>query len=263
MTSFYVDIDNTICRTIGNDYEHSIPIRDAIDEINKLYDQGNLITCWTSRGTKSGKNWQDFTKKQLYTWGLKYHHIKFEPKADVIFDDKAILMEDWLAKKSSKIDLLASVIADTVRYKTKVLIAGNGGLAAESSHFAAELVGKYGFDVYIPCLSLVDCNPLLTAVSNDFSYAEVFSHQLKVLGNQDDIFIGMTTSKSPNILKALAEARKKGLITVVLCGTKYTEFTADYVFPINGNDTAEIQENLLKFLHKVAYKSKEKLIGVK
>lgn len=259
--SFYVDIDNTIARTIGNDYRNSIPIRDAIAEVNRLYDEGNHITCWTSRGSKSGLDWKEFTKRQLQSWGLKYNEIKFENKPSVVIDNIAISMEDWLAKKDNRMDMIAGLIADTLKNNTKVLIGGNGGYAAESSHFAAELVGKFAFDVYIPCLSLCDCAPLVTAIANDFGYIELFAHQVKVYGRQGDIFIGLTTSKSLNIVKALSVARQKDLITVVLCGTKDTDFIADYVFPMQGKDTAEIQENGLKFLHKLAYKAKERSAG--
>jgi D-sedoheptulose 7-phosphate isomerase len=260
LETYWVDIDKTIFRTIGTDYEHSIPISEAIEEVNRLYDEGNTIVIWTGRGSRSGKGCFDLTKRQLYSNGVKYSELRFDKKPDVIIDDIAVSMEDWLFKKDNKVRLLAGVISDACKYKSKVLVAGNGGLCAEASHFAAELVGKYAFDLYIPCVSLGDCAPLVTAIANDFTYNDIFSHQVNVLGNLNDVFIGMTTSRSPNIVKALEAARKKGLITVVICSTKYTEFIADYVFPMCGNDTAEVQENTLKFLHRVAYKSKEMLV---
>jgi len=263
LKSFFVDIDNTICKTSGNDYHNSIPILEVIAEVNRLYDEGNYITYWTSRGSKSGKEWKEFTAKQLKSWGVKYNELRFDSKPDVLIDDKAITMLDYLSEKRNELDILSGIIADTLKIGTKVLVTGNGGLAATSSHFVAELVGKFAFEVYIPAISLCDCAPITTAVSNDMGFENVFAHQVKVLGNSNDVFIGLTTSKSKNIIKALCEARKKGLITVAICGKRYLELEADFVFSMNGNDTAEIQENTLKFLHKVAYKAKEKVVNAK
>jgi D-sedoheptulose 7-phosphate isomerase len=176
--------------------------------------------------------------------------------------DEFSKIDDWL-ENLNQFDIVSGLIADTLKVGTKILVAGNGGYSAEASHFVAELVGKYAFEVYIPAISLCDCAPVTSAVSNDMGFENVFAHQVKVLGKDNDIFIGLTTSKSLNIVKALSMARQKGLITVVLCGTNFIEFIADYVFPMQGKDTAEIQENGLKFLHKLAYKAKEKVIGDK
>ena len=258
--NFCIDIDGTICETYDSDYPNSTPIHEAIEEVNRLYDARNYIKIFTGRGSRSGKDWKEFTKVQLKKWDVKYHELIFgKPSCEFIVDDKAISLSDWKLGFDKRVDLLSEMIVE-MPVGSKVLIAGNGGLCAESSHFAAELVGKFAFDVFIPCFSLGDNASITTAISNDFSFEDVFSHQVKVFGNQDDIFIGMTTSKSKNIVKALEEAKKKQMITVVFCGTKYTDFDADYVFEIIGKDTAEIQENVLKFLHKVAYKAKEKLV---
>ena len=82
-----------------------------------------------------------------------------------------------------------------------IFVAGNGGLCAEAEHFCAELMGKYAFDVYIPCITLTCPSSLITALANDIGYENVFAHQLEVLGNTGDTFIGLTTSHSKNILK--------------------------------------------------------------
>jgi mannose-6-phosphate isomerase-like protein (cupin superfamily) len=88
----YIDIDNTICKTncVGeNKYELAEPIRERIEYINKLYQEGNKITYWTARGNNSGINYEEFTRKQLDTWGCKYHNIKFnKPSFDLFIDDK-------------------------------------------------------------------------------------------------------------------------------------------------------------------------------
>ena len=92
----YVDIDNTITITLGNDYEKSFPRKDRIDIINKLYDNGNIITYWTGRGTVSGINWLELTKKQLNEWGAKHHHLLFgKPAYDIFIDDKSFNSDNY------------------------------------------------------------------------------------------------------------------------------------------------------------------------
>jgi D-sedoheptulose 7-phosphate isomerase len=260
--TYWVDLDNTLCKTEGNNYYNSIPDKERIAMVNQLYDLGEHIVIWTSRGTVSNKDWEELTRKQLSTWCVKYHSLRVSEKPDFLIDDIAILPEqffnDW---QDENVELLATEIEKLTHNGGKVLVAGNGGLAAESSHFVAELVGKYAFDVYIPAIALSENTSIVTAISNDMGYENVFSHQVKVLGRPNDIFIGMTGSKSPNILKALSEARKKGLVTVAICSPNYFKFDADYIIVIDGQDAPEVQENILKFLHKLAYKAKEKVVN--
>lgn len=142
----------------------------------------------------------------------------------------------------------------------KVLICGNGGLAAESEHFAAELVGQYAFDVYVPCIALTANTSLITALANDIGFEEVFAHQVRTLGRKGDVLIAMTTSRSPNIVKAVEVANEQGLATVVVCGIKSGEFGADFAFTMLGGDTARMQENAIKFLHQLAYEVKRRLV---
>ena len=92
---YMVDIDGTICYTNGNNYESSEPRYDRIERLNKLYDEGNEIHYWTARGAKSGKDWTEFTKRQLGEWGVKSTSIRLgKPHYDKWIDDKAIDAED-------------------------------------------------------------------------------------------------------------------------------------------------------------------------
>ena len=87
----YVDIDNTIAETNGMDYENSKPIIDRINKINNLHDDGNTIVYWTARGSVSGIDYSELTKKQFEEWGVKYHDLKFgKPAYDLFIDDKNI-----------------------------------------------------------------------------------------------------------------------------------------------------------------------------
>ena len=93
---FIIDIDNTICITKKSDYNSSIPIMSRIQQINKLYDYGNTIIYWTARGSNSGKDWTDFTIKQLDNWGCKRHSIRMnKPVYDYWIDDKSIILSEF------------------------------------------------------------------------------------------------------------------------------------------------------------------------
>lgn len=136
-------------------------------------------------------------------------------------------------------------IVGVLKQGNKVLICGNGGLAAEAEHFAAELVGKFGSPVFLPCIALTGPSSLITALANDFGYEEVFAHQVKVLGNPGDCLLGLTTSASPNILKALQTAKAKGL--------KYYLIDSDM---IPGETVGEKQQSAIALLHDLARKVK-------
>ena len=97
--NLYVDIDNTICITPSNiekKYEHAKPIRERIEHINKLYEDGYTITYWTARGGVSGINYEEFTRKQLEDWGCKYHYLQCnKPSYDLYIDDKCCHADDY------------------------------------------------------------------------------------------------------------------------------------------------------------------------
>lgn len=92
----YVDIDHTICDTKGTDYAGSTPMMNRIEKINKLYDEGNTIVYWTARGSVTGIDHSELTKKQFKDWGVKYHELKFgKPPYDLFIDDKNINSENY------------------------------------------------------------------------------------------------------------------------------------------------------------------------
>lgn len=98
----YVDIDETICfyeKEIELDgkkeYNQAIPDYENIEKINTLYDEGNSIIYWTARGSRSGIDWLQFTKKQLDSWGVKYHDIKCDkPYYDLFIEDRSKRIEE-------------------------------------------------------------------------------------------------------------------------------------------------------------------------
>lgn len=95
------DIDGTICTSVErSQYELARPHTQIIDEINRLYDQGNVIKMMTARGSVSGKDYTDLTVKQLNSWGVKYHELimNTKPHAHLFVDDRGIHVDAWLEK---------------------------------------------------------------------------------------------------------------------------------------------------------------------
>lgn len=87
----FIDIDNTICTTQGNNYVNSEPDPVRIAKVNSLYLQGHHITMWTARGTMTGIDWTGITTTQLSDWGVMYHELKFgKPAFDLFIDDKVL-----------------------------------------------------------------------------------------------------------------------------------------------------------------------------
>mgnify|MGYP003301366117 CR=1 FL=1 len=100
--NYCFDLDGTICNTpVINDkpaYHEANPIPFMVEQVNRLFNDGHKIIIMTARGRGSGKNWTDWTIKQLDMWGVKYHELEpmfHKPTADLFIDDKGINVEDW------------------------------------------------------------------------------------------------------------------------------------------------------------------------
>jgi D-sedoheptulose 7-phosphate isomerase len=153
----------------------------------------------------------------------------------------------------NKIEEVSKKCVALYRTDKKTILAGNGGSAADAQHIAAELVGRYGFDrPSIPSLALTTDSSNLTAIGNDYGYDQVFSRQLEGMGQEGDIFIGISTSgNSVNILKAFESAKKKGIMTVALTGRDGGEMAkiADIALVVPSDSTPRIQESHILIGH--------------
>jgi D-sedoheptulose 7-phosphate isomerase len=161
------------------------------------------------------------------------------------------------------IEKIAEVIIKAYKENKKVLIAGNGGSAADAQHIAGELVSKFYFDR--PGLSAIALNAntsIITAIANDYGYEQIFSRQIQANGQIGDIFIGISTSgNSKNIVLALEEAKKKGLVTICLTGEKpcKSDELCDYVIKVPSSETPKIQESHIMIGHIVCAIVEEKI----
>ena len=95
--TYIIDIDNTICKSKDSNYVNSIPYYHIINSLNKLYEGGHELHYWTSRGTNSGKDWSDFTIRQMNMWGVKYSTLNIgNIHYDLWIDDKTIHIDDFI-----------------------------------------------------------------------------------------------------------------------------------------------------------------------
>lgn len=103
--NLYIDIDGTICTKLKDaPYEECIPILERIEKVNKLYDEGNTITYWTARGSRTGKNLEKLTKEQLTRWNCKYNHLVFgKPPYDLYIDDKSHNVDSYWPLKEENV----------------------------------------------------------------------------------------------------------------------------------------------------------------
>ena len=147
----------------------------------------------------------------------------------------------------------------------KILLAGNGGSAADSQHIAGELVSRFAFDrPGLAAIALTTDTSILTAIGNDYGYECLFSRQIQALGEDGDIFIAYSTSgKSPNILKAITEAKDRGIYTIGLTGNRKAEMNdiCDIILEVPSSDTPKIQEGHLIIGHILCGIIENKIFG--
>lgn len=174
-----------------------------------------------------------------------------------IFNDALNLHELIATDYSFQNDVLSAAqkIVSAIKAGYKLIVAGNGGSAADAQHFVAEIVGRFQKERRgLPAIALSTNTSSITALANDYSYDEIFSRQLIAIGRAGDIFFGITTSgKSPNIVKALETSRKQGITTIALLGKGGGDCAAMCDFPIivPHEVTARIQEVHILVIHTI------------
>lgn len=154
-----------------------------------------------------------------------------------------------LAFLEGHVDLVvraAEGIAEALRAGGKVLLFGNGGSAADAQHIAAELVNRFLLDRRaLPAIALTTDSSIVTSISNDRDYAEVFARQLEALGRKGDVAIGISTSgKSASVVRGIEAACSVPMRTVAFTGGDGGKLVAlvDYAFVVPSRSTPRIQE---------------------
>ncbi len=151
------------------------------------------------------------------------------------------------------IETTSKEIINCINNNGKLLICGNGGSAADAQHIAAEFIGRFMINrEALPAIALTTDSSILTAVSNDYCFDDIFKRQVDALCSNKDIVIGISTSgNSNNIIKAFQSAKLKGAKTIALLGKgggSCKEY-ADLSFTVPHNESARIQEVHLMIEH--------------
>ena len=179
------------------------------------------------------------------------------------YETKMRLMEN--AEILEVIQKVAEITIEAYRSGNKTLIAGNGGSAADAQHMAGEFVSRFYFDrPGLPALALTTDTSILTAIGNDYGYERVFARQIQANGNEGDVFFGISTSgNSPNVIAAIEECKKKGIITVGLVGAKECKMDelCDYIIKVPSTETPRIQESHLLIEHMICALVEEAIFG--
>jgi len=141
---------------------------------------------------------------------------------------------------------MCSVCLNALHNGNKIIIAGNGGSAADAQHIAAELVGRFTTERRaLAAIALTTDTSILTSVSNDYGFNFIFSRQIQGLGKSGDVFIAISTSgNSANIIEAVHEAKIQGIKTIGWLGKSggALKNLVDLPIVIDSDDTARIQE---------------------
>jgi D-sedoheptulose 7-phosphate isomerase len=150
---------------------------------------------------------------------------------------------------------IAKVITLAFRNGGKLLIAGNGGSAADAQHMAGEFLSRLNFDRHpLPAIALTTDTSVLTAIGNDYGFDQAFERQVRGLGRQGDVFIAISTSgRSPNVLRALKAANEIGLTTIGFTGNGQREMSAycDYCLAAPSGETPLIQQIHIVAAHAI------------
>ena len=160
---------------------------------------------------------------------------------------------------------IAQAVENSLRGGGKVMLAGNGGSAADAQHIAGEFLSRLRFDRHpLPALALTTDSSVLTAVGNDYGYDRVFERQVRGLGRKGDVFVAISTSgRSANILAALTAAREIGLTTVGFTGEAAPKMQAlcDLVLCAPSDATPLIQQIHIVAAHAICGLVERDLFG--
>jgi len=162
------------------------------------------------------------------------------------FKESTEVKNRFLKENLSRLLDVIKLISHCFEAGNKLFFFGNGGSAADAQHLAAEFVNRYIMDrPPLPAIALTTDTSILTSISNDFSFSEVFAKQLKALGKEGDVAVGISTSgTSPNIIKAFEVAKEMGMKTIALTGNDGGSLVkiADVSLVVPSSSTPRIQE---------------------
>tara|TARA_Y200000002_G_C22574943_1_gene618287 strand:- start:80 stop:979 length:900 start_codon:yes stop_codon:yes gene_type:complete len=299
MRTYVFDIDGTICTNTNGEYKNAEPFLNNIQKINYLYSKGNYIKYFTARGSGTGIDWYEITKKQLDSWGAKYHELILgKPEGDIYVDDKGInaLLWDWwddeieisdnkfdqliIKELLKNVDCIKNLIEDKKTQKLigkvvkaiqkcidqdgKIMFAGNGGSFSDAQHLSAEFTSKLFTDRKpLPSITLGTNSSTSTAIGNDYGFENIFSREIEGIGNSNDLLLAFSTSgNSKNIINAINKCKDKSINYFLFTGNKGGKCSEMFsnIIKMPSNNTAIIQQLHITVGHIICKLSENKYL---
>jgi D-sedoheptulose 7-phosphate isomerase len=163
-----------------------------------------------------------------------------------MFRESAEAKLRFVEQYAPRIELVARRMAETLRRGGKILFFGNGGSAADAQHLSAEFVNRFVIErPPLPAIALTTDTSVITSIGNDYDFADIFSKQIRAIGQKGDIAWGMSASgTSANVVKGLEAAKKIGMVTIGLTGRDGGDVAkiADHALNVSSTSTPRIQE---------------------
>ena len=177
--------------------------------------------------------------------------------------------------KTESLDKLAPIIAEAAKAMAnsllnnhKILACGNGGSAADAQHFSAEMLNRFEMErPGLPAIAITTDSSTLTSIANDYQYADIYSKQVRALGQKDDVLLAISTSgKSHNVINAIDAAQDINMHVIALTGKDGGEIRSmlnnnDFEISVPTKSTARIQEVHIMIIHSLCYLIDLQLLG--
>jgi D-sedoheptulose 7-phosphate isomerase len=172
-----------------------------------------------------------------------------------IFKESTQLKEIFVNENLSRIVRVVEAVTGALKAGNKILLFGNGGSAADAQHIAGEFVNRFIIErPPLPAIALSTDTSIITSIGNDYDFSEIFSKQIRAIGQTGDVAWGISTSgKSPNVIKALETAKKMGLVTIGFTGRDGGDIArmVDYSLNVSSNSTPRVQEVHITVAHAI------------
>ena len=163
-----------------------------------------------------------------------------------IFRESGQVKEVFVNENLNRIVAVVEAVTTALKAGNKILLFGNGGSAADAQHLAAEFVNRFVIErPPLPAIALTTDTSIITSIGNDYDFADIFSRQIRAIGQKGDIAWGMSTSgTSMNVVKGLEAAKKIGMVTIGLTGRDGGDVAkiADHALNVSSTSTPRIQE---------------------
>lgn len=172
-----------------------------------------------------------------------------------IFKESSNLKEAFVGENLDGIVNVVEVITAALKAGNKILIFGNGGSAADAQHLAAEFVNRFIIErPPLPAIALSTDTSIITSIGNDYDFSEIFSKQIRAIGQAGDVAWGISTSgSSRNVIKAFEVAKKMGMVTIGVTGRDGGDIAkmVDYSLNVSSHSTPRIQEVHITLGHAI------------